>query len=144
MRTNLTIADLGDLLELPIVAVLATYRRDGSVLLSPVWHEWRDGGFNMWTNPADIKTRHLARDPRASIVVNDDTWPYRGVQVEGDAVVTSARFTDVLRRTARRYFGLEMGDTFADSVQTVGHVVRLEPTRIRAWDYLDEVAPEEA
>ena len=76
--------------------------------------------------------------------MNDDTWPYRGVQVEGDAVVTSAGFTDVLRRTARRYFGLELGDTFADSVQTVGHVVRLEPTRIRAWDYLDEVAPEEA
>jgi len=41
VRTNLTIADLGDLLELPIVAVLATYRRDGSVLLSPVWHAIR-------------------------------------------------------------------------------------------------------
>jgi PPOX class probable F420-dependent enzyme len=143
MRTNLTVADLGDLLELPIVAVLATYRKDGSVLLSPVWHEWRDGGFNVWTNHDDIKTRHLARNPRASLVVNDDTWPYRGVQVEGEAVVSSEGFTDVLRRTARRYFGPEMGDAFAASVQTVGHVVRLEPTRIRAWDYLDEVAPEE-
>jgi hypothetical protein len=44
MRRSLCPEDLGDLLELPLVAVLATYRRDGTALLSPVWHEWRDGG----------------------------------------------------------------------------------------------------
>ncbi|HYB47740.1 MAG TPA: hypothetical protein VED20_10335 [Streptosporangiaceae bacterium] len=48
MRTNLTVGGLGDLLEEPLVAVLATLRGDGTVLLSPVWHEWRDGGFNVW------------------------------------------------------------------------------------------------
>jgi hypothetical protein len=32
--------ELGDLAELRLLAVLATYRRDGTVLLSPVWHEW--------------------------------------------------------------------------------------------------------
>ena len=30
MRTGLTIEDLGDLLELPILAILATHRADGS------------------------------------------------------------------------------------------------------------------
>lgn len=34
MRTNLTLDDLGDLLEQPIVAVLATYRADGSAMLA--------------------------------------------------------------------------------------------------------------
>lgn len=38
----------GDLLDKPLVAVLATLRTDGTVLLSPVYHEWRDGGFNIW------------------------------------------------------------------------------------------------
>ena len=33
MRKNLTMDDLGDLAELPLLAVLATYRRDGTVLL---------------------------------------------------------------------------------------------------------------
>ena len=46
VRTNLTLEDLGDLLDKPLVAVLATLRMDGSVLLSPVYHEWRDGGFS--------------------------------------------------------------------------------------------------
>lgn len=47
MRRNLTVDDLGDLAELGVLAVLATYRRDGTVLLSPVWHQWRDGGFDV-------------------------------------------------------------------------------------------------
>src|SRR5262245_37541405 len=69
VRKRLMPEDLGDLLEQPRVAVLATYRRNGSVLLSPVWHEWHDGGFNVVTGSSDIKTQHLRADPRASIVV---------------------------------------------------------------------------
>jgi hypothetical protein len=68
VRKGLTPDDLGDLLELALVAVLATYRRDGTVLLSPVWHEWRDSGFNVVTGSRDVKAGHLRRDPRASIV----------------------------------------------------------------------------
>lgn len=62
MRKGLTIEDLGDLIELPLLAVLATYRRDGTVLLSPVWHEWRDGGFNVVTGSRDVKATHLRRE----------------------------------------------------------------------------------
>jgi hypothetical protein len=62
VRTDLTVADLGDLLDRPLVAVLATLRMDGSVLLSPVYHKWRDGGFNIWVEAQNIKARHLRRD----------------------------------------------------------------------------------
>ena len=30
------------------IAVLATRRKDDTVMLSPVWFEWRDGGINIW------------------------------------------------------------------------------------------------
>jgi hypothetical protein len=36
MRRNLKIDDLGDLLERPILGVLATRRKNGEILLSPV------------------------------------------------------------------------------------------------------------
>ena len=72
MRTNLTLDDIGGLLDEPLVAVLATLRLDGSVLLSPVWHEWRDGGFNLWLAADDVKTRHLRRDPRATRYVGPE------------------------------------------------------------------------
>ena len=85
MRTNLTLDDIGGLLDEPLVAVLATLRSDGSVLLSPVWHEWRDGGFNLWLPADDVKTRHLRRDPRATLVVAESADPLRGVELRTQA-----------------------------------------------------------
>ena len=45
MRRNLRPEDLGDLLERPINAILGLHRSDGSILLTPVWHLFRDGSF---------------------------------------------------------------------------------------------------
>ena len=140
MRTNLSLDDLGDLLELPIVAVLATYRRDGSVMLSPVWHEWRDGGFNIWTGGvSEGKVKHLERDPRASLVVAEQTMPYRGVDVSGRATLSTNGFHDVVRRTAVRYMGPDEADAFAASYEEPRVVIRLVPDKIRAWDFEDDV-----
>lgn len=52
MRIDLRPEDMLDLLEQPLIAVLAT-RRDDTVLPSPVWYEWRDGGFNVCVEPPD-------------------------------------------------------------------------------------------
>jgi hypothetical protein len=84
MRRHLTMDDLGDLAELCLLAVLATYRSDGTVLRSPVWHEWRDG-FQVITSSRDVKVAHLRRDPRASIVVCEHSPPYRGVELRCSA-----------------------------------------------------------
>ena len=102
MRRDLAVADLGDLVELRLLAVLATYRRDGSVLLSPVWHQWRDGGFDVVTGSHDVKAAHLRRDPRASIVVCEHSPPYRGVEVRCHARLITAAGGDAVRRIASR------------------------------------------
>ena len=85
MRRGLSPSDLGDLLDQPLVAVLATLRTDGTVLLSPVYHEWRDGGFNVWVEQQNVKARHLRRDPRATILVAESDPPLRAVEVRGRA-----------------------------------------------------------
>ena len=140
MRTGLTIEDLGDLLELPILAILATHRADGSVMLSPVWHEWRDGGVNVWTGGAsEGKVRHLERDPRASLVVAEQGLPYRGLDVTGRASLSTDGFHDVLRRTAARYMGPQSADPMVASYKEPRVVIRLVPERIRAWDFRDDV-----
>ena len=135
MRKDLRPEQLGDLLERPFVAVLATYRPDGSVLLSPVWHEWRDGGFNVVTGSGDIKVTHLRRDPRASIVVYEHEPPYRGIEVRGEALLEPAG--DAVRRIASRYLGDEGGTAYADGAGD-DTLIRLEPGRLRAWDFADE------
>ena len=81
MRKDIPLSELTDWLALPLVAVLATYRRDGGVLLSPVWHRFRDGGFDVVSFPGDIKVRHLANDPRASFLLYDQAPPLRGLEL---------------------------------------------------------------
>jgi PPOX class probable F420-dependent enzyme len=137
VRKGLTPGELGDLLELPRVAVLATYRRDGTVLLSPVWHEWRDDGFNVVTFPDDVKAGHLRRDPRASIVVYEDDPPNRGIEVRTIARLVPLDDRTIVRRIATRYLGAEAAERY---LETGGDdlLIRLEPGRLRAWDFADD------
>jgi PPOX class probable F420-dependent enzyme len=138
MRKGLGVDDLGDLLERPLVAVLATYRRSGDVLLSPVWHEWRDGGFAVVTGANGIKTQHLRRDSRASLVVYEHEAPYRGIEVRGTAQLLTEGAHDAVRRIATRYLGAEAGAAYADQTSD-DTIIRLEPGRLRAWDFSDEM-----
>jgi PPOX class probable F420-dependent enzyme len=137
MRRNLAMDDLGDLTELRLLAVLATYRRDGTVLLSPVWHEWRDGGFQVVTGSQGVKAAHLRRDPRVSIVVCEHAPPYRGVEVRCHARLLTAGAGDAVRRIASRYLGAEAGAAYAESAGD-DLLIRVEPGELRAWDFADE------
>jgi len=139
MRRNLTIDDLGDLLELPLLAVLATYRHDSAVLLSPVWHEWRDGGFHVVTGSRDVKATHLRRDPRASIVVCEHSPPYRGVELRCSAQLRTAGVDAAVRRIASRYLGTQAGGTYAESASD-DLLIRLEPGDLRVWDFADALS----
>jgi PPOX class probable F420-dependent enzyme len=138
MRTHLRLEDLGSFLGEPRVAVLATLRRDGAVLLSPVWHEWRDGGFNTWMVAEDVKVRHLRRDPRATIVVAESEPPLRGVEVRGSAALIDAGVPETAVRIAARYIGAEKGAAYVASLPGEHLIVRLTPGAIRAWDFADE------
>lgn len=131
MRTNLSPEDLGDLLEQPLVATLATYRKSGEVLLSPVWFEWKGGGFNLYIGRNDFKAEHIRRDPRASIAVYENGFPLRGIEVRGMATFYSDGLAETRDRIWQRYVGI---DAPASSDGDVG--VRIEGT-IRAWDFAD-------
>jgi PPOX class probable F420-dependent enzyme len=137
MRRDIPLAELADFLELPIVAVLATYRRDGRVLMSPVWQQWRDGGFDVVVYPTDIKVRHLRRDPRASILVYENEPPYRGVELRTTPQLLEIEGPEIIRAMAVRYLGQETGEAYAaESADSV--LIRLEPGDVRTWDFADE------
>jgi PPOX class probable F420-dependent enzyme len=139
VRKGLTPDDLGDLLELPLLAVLATYRRDGTVLLSPVWHEWRGNGFNVVTRSRDVKAGHLRRDPRASIVVCEHGPPYRGLELRASVRLSVTEDRSVVRRIAARYLGPEEGEQYAET-EADDLLIRLEPGELRGWDFADDLA----
>ena len=137
MRKHLDPDDLDGLLERPLVAVLATYRRSGEVLLSPVWHRWRDGGFEVVTGGDDVKARHLRNDPRATMLVYEHEPPYRGIELKGRAELGPAE-RDLVREIAVRYLGAEQGEAYAASSGD-DTLIRLEPGHVRAWDFADDL-----
>lgn len=139
MRRHLHLADLGDLLEQPINAILATYRPTGEVLLTPVWHEWRDGGFSVVILAEDVKDRHLQRDPRASILLAEHGGLNRSLEVRGIAQRASDNVEEVTRRITLRYLGPERTSGYLQELAGIKLVhVRLEPGKVRAWDFADE------
>jgi PPOX class probable F420-dependent enzyme len=138
VRRGLAVEDLGDLLELPLVAVLATYRSDGGVLLSPVWHRWREGGFEVVTGRDDVKVRHLRKDPRATILVYLQTPPYRGVELRARPSLRFEGAHGAAREIAIRYLGVEEGEAYVASGAGDDTLIRLVPGQLRAWDFADE------
>ena len=138
MRTGLRPEDLGGFLDEPHVAVLATLRSDGGVLLSPVWHRWHDGGFELWVGPDDVKVRHLRRDPRATIVVAESVPPLRGIEVRGTTTLVEERAFETAASIASRYLGAARGRAYVESTGDAHLIIRLVPGALRAWDFADE------
>ena len=141
MRTNLSLDDLNGLLDEPHLAVLATRRAGGTILLSPVWHRWRDGGFEFWIGVDDVKVRHLRRDPRATVLVAEPQPPYRGVEVRGRAEFLEDDVAGSAAEIATRYVGAERGASYVESLAGEDLIVRVEPGELRAWDFADDFPP---
>ena len=140
MRKNLTPDDLRGLLNQPRCAVLATNYADGTTLLSPVWHEWRDGGFTIVVFDNNVEARHIRRDPRVSVVVADDAPPLAGIEVRGRAeIVPTDPDLAALRRMAVRYIGARHGNAYIDGFDPATQLtLRVVPGVLRAWDFADE------
>ena len=58
---QISLDDLGNALAQPWLAILATFRSDGTPLLSPVWYEWDGSAFIVSLRTDDWKERHIRR-----------------------------------------------------------------------------------
>ena len=138
MRRNLRPNELGDLFDRPLNAVLGLHRQSGSILLTPVWHLFRDGSFYVQVPGGDRKIAMLRRDPRCSILVAENEHPYRAIEVSGVAQLSTADYPDLGPAIVRRYVETyDPGGKVSDYLLEGGVIVRIDPTAMRAWDYAD-------
>jgi len=122
------------LLDAPSPAVLTTYRKDGSALVSPVWFRWNDDAFEVVIAEDDIKLRHLAKDPRCILVVFEAVRPFRGVEARGEAELVEGDVAEARASIAGRYLGEAAGGRFAAERKKPGVLLRLVPAEPRVWD----------
>jgi PPOX class probable F420-dependent enzyme len=92
-------------LENPFIGVATTLRPDGSPHSTPVWVDVDDDGVSFNTAWPRAKPRHLAADPRVSLVVIDPNEERRWLGISGTATLVDEGANDQIDRLARKYRG---------------------------------------
>ena len=114
---------------------LATVRADGSPHVKPIWFVLDGDHLVFTTSETSVTGRTLRRDPRISVLVDDERPPFSYVLIEGEASIESD--LDRLREWATRIGGRYMGDDRAEEFGARNGVpgellVRVTPTKVLA------------
>jgi hypothetical protein len=140
MRRGLTPADLGDLFDQPLTAVLSMTLPNGSVFSRPVWHRFVDGKFQFEMPAGDRKIALLEQDPRATVVLAEDAFPYRAIEVRGRMRMTTDEYeaigTDICRRFVEAFDPTTPIAAYLSDAP--GMIGTLEPDVTTCWDYADD------
>jgi PPOX class probable F420-dependent enzyme len=119
-----------EFLEQPFVGVVTDLRADGSPHSTVVWVDVDDEGVSFNTAWPRAKPRHLASDPRLSLVVVDPQDPYRWIAIEGTATLVEEGANEQIDRLAKKYAGLDAYPWHRPDETRVS--VRIRPTRIES------------
>jgi PPOX class probable F420-dependent enzyme len=113
-------------------AKLATVRLDGRPHTAPVWFVLDGDDLIFMTSHTSIKGMAIQRDARVALVVDDESYPYAFVLVEGTAHVArgDANRKRWAREIATRYVPPEQVDDYTHRNATSGElVVRVKGNR---------------
>jgi PPOX class probable F420-dependent enzyme len=102
-------------------AIVATIRPDGTPQLTPNWYLWTGSSFLISVTERSIKTRHLRRDPRIVLCIDD---------VEGEAA------REPTLALCRKYMAAEQVEPHWDALLAEGRrvVIEVKPVRYQWHD----------
>ena len=114
---TLTPAEVLELVNGTHLAVFTVVSADGFAHSTPVWYMPEPAGSaTILIDPESVKARILRRDPRATIlIVNNSEGGDRWVMYRGDADISEDRIDDLMIRISRRYMGDAEGEKYAAS-----------------------------
>ena len=112
---------------------LATVRRDGRPHVASVWFVLDGDEVVLTTGARTIKGRNLRRDPRVSLVVDDERPPFSYVRVDGTAELSDdlGEMLPWSTAIAGRYMGPDLAERYGRRNAVEGELlVRIRPDRI--------------
>jgi PPOX class probable F420-dependent enzyme len=122
-------------------AILATTRSDGRPHAVPVCFVLDGDDVLILTNESSAKGRAMQRDPRVTLVVDDETPPFAFVMIEGTAELSRStnEIDQVAPRIGERYDGPDGVEDFVRFAHdALGLLVRVKPSGILALDRVGE------
>lgn len=88
---------------------LATFRRDGTKVATPIWFNVIDGKIHVTTEPGSWKVKRVTNNTRVEFAVCTQRGKITGPWFGGTArVVSGAQLTPVLAAKKRRYFSFRL------------------------------------
>lgn len=113
---------------------LASVRPDGRPHVVPIWFTLDDAGLLFMTGENTVKANNIRNEPRVAVSVNDETFPFSYVTLEGTARTLNPdpeRFVEISTRIARRYVGEERAEEYGRRNAVPGELlIRVTPTKV--------------
>ncbi len=109
-----------ELLQSKIPARLAYIATDGTPRVVPIWFHWNGREFVMATPPKAPKLKALAKNPKVSLTIDDNTFPHKVLLVRGTARLNAVDgVVPEYATAAERYFGPEQGKAWVKQLRTM-------------------------
>ena len=117
----------------PYVGIATTLREDGSPHSTVVWVDASDGSVSFNTARGRAKERHLARDPRVSLLVVDPQNTYKWLAVSGRAELVDEGADAQIDKLAKKYLGEDKYPWRGPDERRV--TVRITPEKVDAFGF---------
>jgi PPOX class probable F420-dependent enzyme len=119
-----------ELLKSKIPARLAYVWSDGTPRVIPIWFHWNGREIVMATPPKAPKLKALARNPKVSLTIDDNTFPHKVLLIRGTAHLEPVDgIVPEYATAAERYFGPEQGQAWVKNLRTmISSMVRITIT----------------
>jgi PPOX class probable F420-dependent enzyme len=118
-------------------AKVAVTRKDGSPSVSPVWFLLDGDDLVFTTMNTSLKYKAISRDPRVSVSVDDENFPYGFVSIRGTAKIEDLGSEELLplaTQIAARYVPAEQAEKFgARNAVPEEVLIRITPAQVFAW-----------
>lgn len=123
------------------IARLACLDEEGWPYVVPCWHEWDGSGFWVIPRLKSAWARHLERDPRCSITIDEDGAQRKvGAQARAKLIErpnVGGRWVPIATSMSARYLG-ENGPKYLEpTLDKKRWLFYLEPTRMWTWQGVD-------
>ena len=119
-----------ELLYSKIPARLAYVWTDGTPRVIPIWFHWNGHEIVMATPPKAPKLKALAKNPKVSLTIDDNTFPHKVLLIRGSARLEPVEgIVPEYEAAAARYFDAELAKGWLGQLRTlVSSMVRITVT----------------
>jgi PPOX class probable F420-dependent enzyme len=130
--------EMNAFLARPIIARIATVRANGSPQLAPMWFLYEDGVMYMSTRTYAAKVKHIQKNPRVAVVVDEMVAPMKNkvLTIEGTAEVLTTGVKETTTKIYHKYVGVE-GSTSPQAQQSINTprvILKITPKKIETLD----------